>query len=91
MPAFRLMIRGRVQGVGYRMWTVRTATDRGLTGWVRNRSDGSVEALVVGEPEALEAFVEACRAGPRMARVDAIDMTPAGDETLVGFEQRPTA
>jgi len=69
----RLGISGRVQGVGYREWALRTARSLGLKGWVRNRSDGSVEAVVCGDAAALDQLVEACRAGPPMARVDAID------------------
>ena len=66
-------IRGRVQGVGYRAFVEYSALDHGLEGWVRNRRDGSVEAVFAGEPEAVAAMVEACRRGPPGARVDAID------------------
>ena len=58
-------IRGRVQGVGFRAWTELTALERGLEGWVRNRRDGSVEALFVGSADAVAAMVAACRHGPR--------------------------
>ena len=68
-----VVIRGRVQGVGYRAWTEYTALDHGLEGWVRNRRDGSVEAVFAGPPEAVEAMVAACRHGPPGARVDAMD------------------
>lgn len=68
-----LIIRGRVQGVGYRAWTQYTALERGLQGWVRNRRDGSVEAVVAGPPDAVAAMIEACRQGPGGSRVDAID------------------
>ena len=69
METVRLRITGRVQGVGYRLWAARTATSLGLRGWVRNRSDGAVEALVTGPRERVAAMIEACREGPRGARV----------------------
>jgi acylphosphatase len=73
-----VVIRGRVQGVGYRAWTQYTALDRGLDGWVRNRRDGSVEAVFAGAPEAVAAMIEACRRGPPGALVDELeDGTPA--------------
>ncbi len=62
------MIGGRVQGVSYRWWTVGEATQRGLNGFVRNRRDGSVEALVSGPVEDVDAMIEACRQGPPAAR-----------------------
>jgi acylphosphatase len=62
-----------VQRVGYRAWTEHTALQRGLEGWVRNRTDGSVEALFAGPGPAVEAMIEACRHGPPGARVDHID------------------
>jgi acylphosphatase len=68
-----VIIRGTVQGVGYRAWTEYTALERGVQGWVRNRRDGAVEALFVGPQEAVAAMIEACRHGPRGSRVDAID------------------
>jgi acylphosphatase len=68
-----IIIHGRVQGVGYRAWTEHAALAHGLTGWVRNRRDGAVEAVISGPPEAVAAMVEACRNGPGGARVDAID------------------
>jgi acylphosphatase len=69
----RVVIRGRVQRVGYRAWTEYTAIELGLEGWVRNRPDGTVEALFAGPHEAVEAMLEACREGPPGARVEAID------------------
>ena len=68
-----VMIRGRVQGIGYRAWTEYTALDLGLEGWVRNRRDGTVEALFAGPQEAVAAMLEACRQGPPGARVAAVD------------------
>src|SRR5690606_33021122 len=69
----RVIITGRVQGVSYRAWTVRTADKLGLSGWVRNLGDGSVEAVFSGDEKAVQAMLEACRKGPMMARVDNIE------------------
>jgi acylphosphatase len=68
-----VLVHGRVQGVGYRAWTEYTALTRGLTGWVRNRRDGRVEAVFIGADEAVAAMVEECRQGPVSARVEAVD------------------
>jgi acylphosphatase len=68
-----VVIRGRVQGIGYRAWTEYIALERGLQGWVRNRRDGSVEALFVGPPDAVAAMITVCHQGPRGSRVDGID------------------
>lgn len=88
--AVRVMIRGTVQGVWYRGWTVDQASSRGLRGWVRNRRDGAVEALFIGVADKVEAMIEACRSGPPAARVEAVERFPADDERVTGFEQRPT-
>ena len=88
----RLTISGRVQGVGYRDWALTTGQRLGLTGWVRNRGDGAVEALVVGEEDAVGQMIEACRRGPPLARVDQIDVDPVDLDILPeGFTQLPTA
>jgi len=68
-----VVIRGRVQGIGYRAWTEEEARERGIVGWVRNRRDGSVEALLAGAGEDVRAMIDACRQGPPGARIDAID------------------
>jgi acylphosphatase len=68
-----VIIRGRVQGVGFRAWTEYTAVQRGLVGWVRNRRDGSVEAVFIGEAIAVEAMLADCRRGPASACVDQVD------------------
>jgi acylphosphatase len=73
-----VIIRGRVQGVGYRAWTEVTALERGLQGWVRNRRDGSVEALFVGPEDAVAVMIGDCRHGPPGARVDFVDQREAG-------------
>ena len=88
--AVRVMIRGTVQGVWYRGWTVDQASSRGLRGWVRNRRDGAVEALFIGPADRVEAMIDACRSGPPAARVEAVERFPADDERVTGFEQRPT-
>jgi acylphosphatase len=88
----RLTVTGRVQGVGYRHWAMTTGLRLGLTGWVRNRTDGSVEALIVGEDAAIGAMIDACRHGPAMAQVDAVDIEPVDLDVLPeGFTQLPTA
>jgi len=88
----RLTITGRVQGVGYRDWAITTGRDLGLAGWVRNRTDGSVEALIVGDDEAVGEMINACRRGPTIARVDAVDVEPVDLDVLPqGFTQLPTA
>ena len=86
----RLRIHGLVQGVSYRDWAVRAARSRGLTGWVRNRRDGSVEALVVGEPDAVDAFTADCRRGPVAARVDRVDKRVQSALPIEGFTILPT-
>ena len=88
--AVRAVIGGKVQQVGYRMWTVRNAGELGLRGWVRNRRDGSVEALFIGPAAAVDAMLERCRRGPRLAEVSGVDRFPAADDGAQGFEQRET-
>jgi acylphosphatase len=78
----RVVIRGRVQGVGFRDWTRRVARGRGLEGWVRNRADGSVEALFAGSAEAVAGMIGACRTGPPSARVERIDEQDAPPSDL---------
>jgi acylphosphatase len=68
-----VVIRGRVQAVGFRAWTEFTAQRYGLQGWVRNRRDGSVEAIFAGLPQTVEAMLADCRRGPPGARVDALE------------------
>ena len=87
----RLRITGRVQGVGYRAWAIATAARLGLRGWVRNRADGSVEALVIGEDDSLAAMIEACREGPFAARVAEVAVSDATDDGSDGFTPRATA
>ena len=87
--AYRLNITGRVQGVGFRYSMQVEARRLGITGWVRNRRDGSVEALVDGGAESIEAIVAWARTGPRGARVVSVEVSEAPG-TFTGFEQRPT-
>ena len=88
----RLAITGRVQGVGYRDWAMAAAQRLGLSGWVRNRADGSLEALLVGEETAVGRMIDACRRGPALARVDDVDIEPVDLDVLPeGFTQLPTA
>lgn len=88
--AVRVVISGRVQGVWYRGWTVERARAHGLSGWVRNRKDGSVEAVFAGSPDAIAAMIVECRNGPPLAKVEAIAREDAADEGWTGFSQMPT-
>ena len=91
--AKHLLIRGRVQGVGYRQATVDQARRLKLRGWVRNRSDGDVEALVFGEPQAVDQLIRWARHGPPSARVTDVEVSnvdPAGEPTPDTFTWRPT-
>jgi acylphosphatase len=87
----RVSIEGTVQGVGYRYWTERVATGLDLTGWVRNRRDGSVEALFCGEGDHVAEMLQRCRDGPRSARVSAVRVLEEGADPPDTFEVLPTA
>lgn len=93
--AANILIEGRVQGVGFRAWLAREAESRGLTGWVRNRRTGAVEALVAGDHAAVASMIEACRRGPSAAHVAALyviaDVTDASLGAFDAFETRATA
>jgi acylphosphatase len=91
MPARRIRVTGRVQGVGYRAWTVAVANRLGLKGWVRNRHDGSVEILAGGADAVLDEFTAALRIGPGAAAVTGLVSEPAADSEGRGFVQAPTA
>jgi acylphosphatase len=91
MKAKRLTIAGRVHGVGYRQWMVESARALGVSGWVRNRLDGTVEALVAGDAAAVEELLRACRRGPRLALVTQIDEQLADPPDEIGFYHLPTA
>jgi acylphosphatase len=79
-----------VQGVGYRIWAERTAASLGIRGWVRNRTDGSVELHATGEDDAITVLVEACRQGPRHAEVSTVTVADAEDDGSTGVSARPT-
>ena len=75
-------VRGRVQGVGYRAWVAEQAASRGLDGWVRNRRDGSVEAVFSGPEDIVADMVTSCRRGPISARVEAVQDDPGHSDLL---------
>ena len=89
--AVRVVIEGRVQGVWFRAWTAQEAARRGLRGWVRNRRDGTVEALFAGDGAQVDDMVAACRQGPPAARVANVAEHPAEDPGGQGFTHLPTA
>ncbi|HYC05731.1 MAG TPA: acylphosphatase [Azospirillaceae bacterium] len=88
--AVRATISGKVQGVWYRGWTVARATELGLDGWVRNRADGTVEALFAGPVTHVDAMLRACEEGPPASRVLAVRHEPAEDPGPIRFTQRET-
>ena len=88
--SMNVRIEGNVQGVGYRDFAVREATGRGLKGWVRNRSDGTVEMVACGLRGDVEAFIATCIAGPRGARVTACNLQPTELPNGAGFIRRPS-
>jgi|SRR5262245_33337201 len=86
----RVRLEGRVQGVGFRYWTERVATDLGLDGWVRNRRDGGVEGVFSGPAHKVAAMLERCKKGPRSARVDFVKVLDEPAPPPPGFEVHPT-
>lgn len=88
--AVRLRVHGLVQGVGYRESLREVAVERGVVGWVRNRRDGTVEALLQGESARVREVVAWCRHGPRSARVDRVDVSEEPPAALHGFERLPS-
>lgn len=88
--AVRARIFGRVQGVWYRAWTCENATELGLDGWVRNREDGTVEALFVGPEATVDEMVHRCWQGPENAEVKDIALESTPGITAKGFVQKPT-
>jgi acylphosphatase len=87
---FRLRIKGRVQGVGFRDWASDEAESRKLDGWIRNRSDGSVEMLVAGTDEGIQDMLRALTQGPALAQVHNIDIHKETDLPPAGFARKPT-
>lgn len=94
LTAVQVRIYGRVQGVWFRAWTANTATELGLAGWVRNRADGSVEALFAGSRDDVETMVARCHDGPPAARIDEVmrdePSAQPGPDVGAGFHQLPT-
>ena len=88
-----LIIRGRVQGVGFRAFVEHEAITRRLDGWVRNRRDSTVEAIAAGPREAVDSFIEALRQGPPASRVEAVEALEANESSFAersGFSMLPT-
>lgn len=85
-----IRIEGQVQGCGFRDFAMREANGRKLKGWVRNRSDGSLEAVAHGPTKVVEEFIAVCMKGPHGARVTAIDLQPTDPPQSIGFVRRPT-
>lgn len=89
MRTVRILVSGRVQGVGFRAFAQRQADRLGIDGWVRNLEDGRVEALAAGEEAAVAEFIDALRRGPLIARVAGIEVMEAADQAPApGFVQR---
>jgi acylphosphatase len=86
----RIRIDGHVQGVGFRYWTDEAAGELGLTGWVRNRRDGSVEALFSGAAESVAEMLARCQNGPPSARVSSVTVLEEGGPAPLSFELLPT-
>ncbi len=90
IKAVHLRIEGRVQGVWFRYWVCEQALSRGLDGWVRNLSDGAVEALFSGSADAVDEISDVCWKGPPLARVDNIILSSAEPVDYRGFKKLPT-
>jgi acylphosphatase len=86
IKSVHVVISGVVQGVGFRYWTERNAKELGLNGWVRNRLDGSVEALFSGSSASVDEMLSRCRAGPRYADVEAVEIFKEEEPIAPGFE-----
>ncbi len=89
--AIRVIIKGRVQGVGFRAFVEREALRHNVTGWVRNRLDGTVEAVFIGDSEAISAMIAECRQGPALADVRDVLVTDYVGPELTKFTQLPTS
>lgn len=87
----RVFVTGKVQNCGYRDWVIRRAQALRLSGWVRNLKDGRVELLIMGDEDAADALIEACREGPPLARVDHVEAVTADERMPKGFTKRFTA
>ena len=90
MSSVRIVVHGRVQGVWFRAWTRDEAMARGLVGWVRNRRDGTVEALFAGDDQKVEEMIALCGEGPPHAKVTSVERFDAAPPDDEGFLQLPT-
>ena len=90
IAALHVTVEGRVQGVGFRAYVEREARERGLKGWVRNRSDGRVEAVFMGEEEDVQSMIVVCHRGPRMSLVREVKSEPYPPGEWRSFEVWPT-
>ncbi len=88
--AFLIAVAGRVQGVGFRAFVRRNAARLGLDGWVRNRRDGTVEIMAIGERDAIDRLIEACNDGPPHAQVVELRVRGTVDDGATGFSELPT-
>jgi acylphosphatase len=88
MTSVRVVVSGRVQGVWFRAWTKKQAKSRGLSGWVRNLNDGTVEVGFSGADETVTSMFEACKTGPPLARVERVDIKPR-ETPADGFSNPP--
>jgi acylphosphatase len=86
--AVHVIVRGRVQGVGFRAFVEQAALSRGIEGWVRNRRDGTVEAVFAGDPMSVEALIAACKTGPRGSRVENIEQRDAVEDDLMALRRQ---
>lgn len=87
--AVTIIVTGRVQGVGFRAFVRRRATELGLDGWVRNRRDGSVEITAIGDAERIDQLVARCQRGPALARVANFTRSEIADDGSIGFREQP--
>jgi acylphosphatase len=90
LTTLRLRIEGFVQAVGYRHFAIEEAKKLGIDGWIRNRSDGTVEAVVSASTKTVEQFVQACMRGPAGSRVANVELGPAEPPEEKGFRRRPS-
>ena len=90
MKSVHARITGRVQGVGFRAWMEQTAEQLGVRGWVRNRRDGSVEAVIAGDTSKVDEMLTMCWQGPPAAKVDGVSVDDTQAPAGKGFEARPT-
>jgi acylphosphatase len=86
--AIHVIVRGRVQGVGFRAFVEHQALSCGIEGWVRNRRDGTVEAVFAGDPASVEAIIAACRKGPLSSRVDDVEQRDAVEDDLLALRRQ---